>query len=113
MSNRSPPRKLHFSAPLKVHAGDEAGEFHKRAKLSDAAFKRALLAARRDGREHFAIGTIETPSTAHPVFTPHRALEPIGNTSPAPLCADEGAESDLQQPDDPAAPIGPRTARGI
>lgn len=52
--------------PLKVHAGDEAAEFRKRALQSDQAFKRAMLEARRGQQEHFALGVIETPSTAHP-----------------------------------------------
>jgi len=113
MSKRLPRGRVNFGAPLKVHAGDEAGEFHKRAVRSDAAFKRALLAARRDGRERFAIGIIQKPSTEHPVFTPHRALEPISTTSPAALCAEEGAESDLQNPDDGAGATSPRTDREV
>jgi hypothetical protein len=102
MSRRSRPRKGSLRAPLKVHAGDEAGEFHKRARLSDAAFKRAMLAARHSGRERFSIGIVDTPSTEHPVFAPHRAVAPIRMTSPAALCAEEGAEGDLQQRDEGA-----------
>jgi len=109
MSGQSRPRSANFRSPLKVHAGDEAGEFHKRARLSDAAFKRAMLAARRGGRERFSIGIIEAPSTEHPVFTPHRAFLPISNTSPAALCAEEGAEGDLQQREEGAVPSTPRT----
>ena len=109
MSRQSRPRSTNFRPPLKVHAGDEAGEFHKRARLSDAAFKRAMLAARRGGQECFSIGIIETPSTEHPVFTPHRALFPISSTSPAALCAEEGAEGDPQQREDRAVPSTPRT----
>ena len=101
MSRRSRPRNANLRAPLKVHAGDEAGEFHKRARLSDAAFKRAMLAARHSGGERFSIGIVDTPSTEHPVFIPHRALAPIRTTSPAALCAEEGreGEGDLQQRD--------------
>lgn len=61
---------------------------HNNVRRSDKAFKLAMLAARGSGQEHFVIGVESTPSTAHPIFTPHRGIPMSGCTSAAALCVE-------------------------
>jgi hypothetical protein len=63
-------RSANPGPPQKVHVGDEAGQFRKRARQSDKAFKLAMLAARRQGLENFVLGIEQAPATTHPKFTP-------------------------------------------
>ncbi len=49
---------------------------HEQRRTGDAAFKRAMLRARKLGREQFRIGVDVRPCTEFPAFIPHHAAPP-------------------------------------
>lgn len=70
---------------------EEERDEHRRRMAGDAAFKRAMLNARRWKRERFALGVDARPGTEHPRFMePGR---PVSIRSPAQWCAEAGSES--------------------